>query len=303
MTVLVLGENGQLATHLRQLLPAAQFRGRRALDLADAAAISSAISAIRPAVIVNAAGYTAVDKAESEPDLAWRINADAVAAIARTAHGLDVPLVHVSTDYVFDGCKAGEYEEADPLNPLNRYGATKAAGELAVRTLCPRAWILRASWIFSEHGTNFVKTILGLAATREEIRVVGDQRGRPTYAGDLARTIVQLLERLDAGLPYGTYHAVGGPVVSWHDFAVAIVRRAHSRGLLPKQPAVTRIATAQYPTPARRPANSALRPSPALEQRLGARFDWSVGLDSVLAAPGVAARRAPSASTTNASAP
>src|SRR6185369_16645061 len=132
MTVLVLGENGQLATHLRQLLPAAQFRGRRALDLADAAAISSAISALRPTVIVNAAGYTAVDKAESEPDLAWRVNAESVAAIARTANALDVPLVHVSSDYVFDGRKVAEYDERDALNPLNVYGITKAAAELAV---------------------------------------------------------------------------------------------------------------------------------------------------------------------------
>lgn len=283
MTVVVLGETGQLATHLRRLLPTATFCGRRTLDLAQADSLPAALSALRPAVIVNAAGYTAVDKAESEPDLAWRINTDAVAAIARTARSLDVPLVHVSTDYVFDGRKSGEYEEGDALNPVNVYGVTKAAGELAVRALCPKAWILRASWVFSEHGTNFVKTILRLAATRDELQVVDDQRGRPTYAGHLAQCIARLIERRESAVPYNVYHAVGGPIVSWRDFALAIVQRAYDRRLLARCPPVRGIRTSEYPTPARRPANSALRPSVALEE-LGALSEWEVGLDEALVA-------------------
>jgi dTDP-4-dehydrorhamnose reductase len=283
MTVVVLGESGQLAAHLKDLLPDAVFAGRRTLDLAQPAAIPNALGALRPTVIVNAAGYTAVDKAESEPDLAWRINADAVAAIARTARALGVPLVHVSTDYVFDGRKRGEYEEGDALNPLNVYGITKAAGELAVRALCPKAWILRASWVFSEHGVNFVKTMLRLAASRDELRVVDDQHGRPTYAGHLARSIVRLIERPEPALPYGVYHAVGGAVVSWRDFADEILQRAYDRTLLAKRPQVRGIRTAEYPTPAKRPANSALRPSTELQRSLGVSPDWSAGLDDVLA--------------------
>jgi dTDP-4-dehydrorhamnose reductase len=281
MTVLVLGENGQLAMHLRELMPDAAFWGRRTLDLAQPEAVPGAIGALRPTAIVNAAGYTAVDKAESEPDVAWRVNAESVAAIARTANALGVPLVHVSTDYVFDGTKAGEYEEGDALNPVSVYGVTKAAGELAVRALCTNAWVLRVSWLFSEHGANFVKTMLRLAATRDELRVVEDQRGRPTYAGQVAQLIARLIERRESVVPYGIYHAVGGPVVSWRDFAVAIVRRAHERGLLARQLPVRSIRTFEYPTAARRPANSALRPSAAFE-RLGVELNWSTGLDEAL---------------------
>ncbi|HET7131671.1 MAG TPA: dTDP-4-dehydrorhamnose reductase [Gammaproteobacteria bacterium] len=281
MTVLVLGENGQLAMHLREVLPQAAFWGRRTLDLARPAAVADAISALRPTAIVNAAGYTAVDKAESEPDLAWRVNAESVAAVARTANALGVPLVHVSTDYVFDGTKTGEYEEGDALNPVSVYGVTKAAGELAVRALCPSAWVLRVSWLFSEHGANFMKTMLRLAATLDELRVVDDQRGRPTYAGQFAQLVARLIERGESDVTYGVYHAVGGPVVSWRDFALATMKRAHERGLLPRQPPVRGIRTSEYPTAARRPANSALRPSAALE-RLGVALDWSAGLDEAL---------------------
>lgn len=286
MTVLVLGESGQLATHLKELLPAAAFYGRKILDLAQPSAVPAAILALRPRVIVNAASYTAVDKAESEPDLAWRVNAESAAVVARTARELDIPLVHVSTDYVFDGQKDGQYEEADALNPVNVYGVTKAAGELAVRVLCAKAWVFRVSWLFSEHGSNFMDTMLRLAAQREELRVVDDQRGRPTYAGHLARCIARLIEQPEPGLPYGTHHPVGGPVVSRHGFAVEIVQRAYDMGLLAKRPSVHAIPTSEHPTPARRPANSALRPSIALQRVLGVSSDWSAGLTEALAARG-----------------
>jgi dTDP-4-dehydrorhamnose reductase len=280
MNVLVLGESGQLARHLRELLPAAEFWGRAKLDFGQPAEVSAAIEAYRPSAIVNAAAYTAVDKAESDRDAAWRINAEAPAMLARAAAVLDVPLVHVSTDYVFDGKKDGEYETDDPCNPVNVYGASKLAGELAVRTLCPRAWILRTSWVFSEYGSNFLKTILRLAAEREELRIVADQRGRPTYAGDLARVIAGIVvARTENHVTPGTYHAVGGPAVSWEAFASAIVAAGVRHGVLARAPRVTAIATSDYPTPARRPANSTLGPSPELTAVLGAGLDWRRGVE------------------------
>jgi dTDP-4-dehydrorhamnose reductase len=284
MTVLVLGSSGQLATHLRDVLPDARFCGRADLDLAEPARVRAAIEAVRPSAIVNAAGYTAVDKAEAEPELAWRINAESVAAAAGAATALDVPFVQVSTDYVFDGRKSAEYTEDDATHPLGVYGATKLAGEVAARTLCKKSWILRVSWLFSEHGANFVKTMLRLAATRDELRVVADQRGRPTYANDVAVVIAEMLRGSDARLPFGTYNVVGGPVVSWHEFADTIVARAFERGMLAKRVPVRAITTAEYPTPARRPANSALRPSGEIQRALGIVIDWRQGLTAVLAA-------------------
>jgi dTDP-4-dehydrorhamnose reductase len=286
MTILVLGSSGQLASHLREALPDARFCGRDALDLAEPAAVAARIEAMKPGAIVNAAGYTAVDKAESEAAVAWRVNAESVAAAALAATALDVPFVHVSTDYVFDGRKAGAYTPEDATNPLGVYGATKLAGELAARALCKKSWILRVSWVFSEHGANFVKTMLRLAATRDELRVVADQRGRPTYAGDIATLIAELLRRAnsEARLPFGTYHAVGGPAVSWHEFAETIVDQGFARGMIAKRVPVRAITTQEYPTPARRPANSVLEPSGELERRLGVAMDWSAGLATALTA-------------------
>lgn len=288
MTVVVLGSSGQLASHLKEALPNAHFLGRASLDLTDLEAIPAALDALAPSAIVNAAAYTAVDKAESEADLAWRLNTEAVAAIARTAAWLDIPLVHVSTDYVFDGHKVDAYDVNDPIRPLSVYGSTKLGGELAVRTLCPMHWILRTSWVFSEHGANFVKTMLRLAAANDTLRVVADQRGRPTYAGDLASVIAALLSHADptALLPYGTYHAVGGPVVSWHEFAETIFEAAQKRGLLARRPTVQPIPSSDYPTPAPRPYNSVLAPSEEIESALGIHMDWHRGLDIALAGIG-----------------
>jgi dTDP-4-dehydrorhamnose reductase len=286
MTILVLGSSGQLARHLRDVLPDAIFRGRDALDLGVPASVTAEIASLKPSIVVNAAGYTAVDEAESEPARAWRVNAESVAAAAVAATALDVPFVQISTDYVFDGRKTGDYAPQDATNPLSVYGATKLGGELAARTLCKKSWILRASWVFSEHGANFVKTMLRLAATRGELRVVADQRGRPTYAGDLAAAIAAIVRRADEpkALPFGTYHAVGGPVVSWHEFADLIVEQAFQRGMIAKRVPVRPITTAEYPTPAKRPANSALAPSPELGRDLEVAMDWRKGLTAAMAA-------------------
>lgn len=283
MTVLVLGSGGQLARHLRAHLPTATFAGRNSLDLTDTAAIAGYLEALDPSCIINAAAYTHVDGAEGDGSAAWRINADAVAAIARTAQQMAVPLLHVSSDYVFDGTAQRAYTEQDSPNPINVYGASKLAGELAVRSLCKRYWIVRASWVFSEHGSNFVTAMLRLARERDTLRVVHDQLGRPTYAGDLAALLARLAGDADGpSLPWGVYHLAGGTAVSWAEFAETIVRRAHAAGHIEVVPAVQRLTTAEYPTAAARPRRAVLD-GRLLQSRLGDGLaDWSVGLDAVL---------------------
>jgi dTDP-4-dehydrorhamnose reductase len=221
-----------------------------------------------------------VDRAESEPELAWRINAEAPAELARICAARQIPFVHVSSDYVFSGQSAEPFDESDPVGPASVYGRSKLGGELAVRTIHPKHWILRTSWVFSEFGANFVKTMLRLAREREELNVVADQRGRPTYAGDIAAAIVGLA-REPASVPYGIHHATGGSAVSWHEFASEIIERAHKVGLIAKKPAIHPIPTTSYPTPAKRPLNSVLTPSSSLTRI--ARFDWESGLDRTLA--------------------
>ena len=286
MTVLVLGSTGQLASHLRETLPAATFWSRAEADLSDPESLPASIIALRPTAIVNAAAHTAVDRAESEPDLAWRVNAEAPAAMARAAQALDVPLIQVSTDYVFDGSKDGAYLVTDPVAPISVYGRSKLGGELAVQTLCQKHWILRTSWVFSEFGHNFVKTMLRLSRERETLTVVDDQRGQPTYAGDLARLIHALLRDVAAApqdaLPWGRYHVGAGPVVTWRDFAERVVTRAGERGLIGRIPTVSGIPTSAYPTPARRPRNSVLATESNLTSRYPDAFDWQAGLEAVL---------------------
>jgi dTDP-4-dehydrorhamnose reductase len=278
MTTLVLGSTGQLAAHLRAVWPKAQFWSRADADLAAPSALRLKIESARPTAIVIAAAYTAVDKAESEPELAWRVNAEAPAEIARAAAALDVPLIHVSTDYVFNGLKPEPYVESDPVAPLNVYGRSKLGGELAVASIAKRYWILRTSWVFSEHGHNFVKTMLRLGRERDRLSVVADQIGRPTYAGDLARVIDALLAPAQTTVPHGLHHVGGGPVTSWHGFACSIFGEAVARGLLSRAPDVTAIPTSAYPTPAQRPLHSVLAPSPYLSPINSGIVDWTRGL-------------------------
>jgi len=280
--VLVIGRTGQLARHLQLLAPEATFWDRSQADLAHPERLQAQIEAFGPRAIINAAAHTAVDKAESERDLAWRVNSESPAAMARAAAARAIPLVHISTDYVFDGSSPRAYLESDPVSPQSVYGTTKLGGELAVRALAPHHWILRTSWVFSEYGSNFVKTMVRLGKEREELRVVNDQRGTPTYAGDLARLIVALLAQPAGAVPYGTCHVGGDPSVTWCEFASAIFASAQERRLLDKQPRVTGIPTSQYPTPARRPANSVLQPNAALHGATGVRFDWNAGLGRVI---------------------
>jgi dTDP-4-dehydrorhamnose reductase len=216
------------------------------------------VLAARPDIVVNAAAYTAVDRAEDEPAAAFAANRDGPAALARLCAAAGIPLIHLSTDYVFDGTKAGAYVESDAPRPLNVYGQSKLEGEVAVRTLSERHIILRCSWIFGGHGTNFVRAILARAVRGEGLRVVDDQRGCPTPASAIAGAIVHLAEQMAGGrdLAWGTYHFAGRDPVTWFEFAGAIVKCASP--WLATVPSLTPIPSSAYPVRARRPANSVL---------------------------------------------
>ena len=265
MSVLVFGRTGQLG-HAFEEMPGWRLVGRDEADLAEPGAAARLVAQARPAWVVNAAAYTAVDQAESEPEAARRINAEAVAEIAAAAAEAGAALLHVSTDYVYDGAKTGPWREDDPTGPLGVYGQTKLEGERLARAANPRTVILRTAWVYAPWGKNFVRTMLRLAAERPQLRIVDDQRGNPTSALDLARACRRVTETLEgapggaaAGDPrWGVYHYAGAGTVSWAGFAREIFRQAEARKLIARAPQIEPIATADYPTPARRPANSAL---------------------------------------------
>lgn len=275
--LLVFGLNGQLARELRGLAPEAIFLGRQHADLSRPERCAKVIGTIAPSVIVNAAAYTAVDRAETERDLAWKINAEAPVEMARAAKALGIPFLHVSTDYVFDGSSLTAWSEDDPTRALGQYGASKLAGEQAIADTGGRWAVLRTSWVFSAHGSNFVKTMLRLGAEREILSIVADQSGGPTPARDIAQALLHMASRmLTAETTRGIYHFAGTPDVSWADFAREIFSHA---GLTCE---VRDIATADYPTPARRPLNSRLN-CRKIERDFGiSRPDWRVGLQDVL---------------------
>lgn len=261
MRVLVFGADGQLGRELRDVAEARpiQFVGlsRADADVTRDADVAHAIADHAPAVVINAAAYTAVDCAEDEPTKALAANGKAPGTIAAACTASGIPLVHVSTDYVFDGSKTGAYTEADPVAPLGAYGRSKEEGERAVRAALDRHVIVRTSWVYGPHGGNFLKTILRLAGERDVLRVVADQRGCPTATRDLAEGLLVAAARAAAGDPvWGTYHLAGRGVTTWHEFASAIVD--HAARFTGRRPAVQPIATADFPTKAKRPANSEL---------------------------------------------
>jgi dTDP-4-dehydrorhamnose reductase len=253
MKALITGVNGQLGKELLAHAPTGWTcvaLDRAALDLSDAAAISRLVDAEQPDLVLNAAAYTAVDRAESEPILAHAINAYAPAAFSKALAGAG-RLVQVSTDFVFDGQRGHNYQPDDIRNPQSVYGASKAAGEDAAGD---EAIIVRTSWVYAAGGANFVRTMLRLMRERDELRVVADQIGSPTWARSLATTIWGLAEKDATGI----WHHRDAGIASWYDFAVAIAEEAHAVGLLDRIPAIHPIATSEYPTPARRPAFSVL---------------------------------------------
>jgi dTDP-4-dehydrorhamnose reductase len=262
MRLLIIGQHGQLAHALAERCLNADIKairlGRPALDLAGSQKILPVLSSHPADIIINTAAYTAVDKAESEPELAHRINADGAEAVAAAAETLGVPLIHISTDYVFDGRKPEPYIETDPVCPINVYGESKLAGEDAVRAASSRHAILRTSWVFSPFGPNFVKTMIRLAQKQDEIRVVSDQIGSPTSALDLADAILLLAARLARSERggFGTFHVVGSGTTSWAGLADCVFDacRRHNHPTARVVP----IGSDAFPTAAARPANSRL---------------------------------------------
>lgn len=290
MKVLVIGSSGQLA---RSLVEEASNKdmtldamGRAELDLEHPDIVKRLCAIKKPDVVVNAAAYTAVDRAESEPDRAMAVNADGVEQLASFCEQYSIPLVHISTDYVFDGSNIEPYSEADPVYPLGVYGRSKLEGERRVAKACSRHIILRTAWVFSPFGNNFVKTMLRLARTGNEISVVADQIGNPTYAPHLAQAILSLVYRIikepSNSEIWGIFHATAAGEASWYDFACEIFRQAEKFG----QPAIKihPISSAQYPTPATRPANSRLDCS-KLHQVFGLKLpDWREGTTQCVSA-------------------
>jgi dTDP-4-dehydrorhamnose reductase len=264
--------------------------GRPELDLTRPETILPALRAARPDIVVSAAAYTAVDRAESEADLAFAVNGAGAGAVAEAAATLGVPVIHLSTDYVFDGAKAAPYAEDDPTAPLGVYGASKLAGERAVARATADHAILRTGWVHSPFGRNFVKTMLGLAAARDAVRVVADERGCPTYGPDIARALVAIAGNLlasdDAGLR-GVFHLAGAGEASRAEFARAIFAGLAERG--GRAPAVIPIGSGHYPAPARRPANSRLDCSRLRQSHGIALPDWrrslACCLDRLLPSP------------------
>jgi len=263
MRFLLLGRSGQVGTELRHLAACESIDvvapDRDELDLTDLPAIDRVVAAEPWSAVINAAAYTNVDRAETEEALALAVNAEAPARLATETARRRIPLVHISTDYVFDGCKGAPYVEQDVAAPLNAYGRSKLAGERAVCAGNPRHVVVRTSWLYSPHGHNFVKTILRLAAERDRLTVVADQRGCPTAARDVARACLDIALRCASNpeqAPYGTYHFAGGGEATWFEFASTIVAMAADR--TGRSPPVVPIRTADYPTPAIRPEDTRL---------------------------------------------
>ncbi|AHL76665.1 dTDP-4-dehydrorhamnose reductase [Stutzerimonas stutzeri] len=277
MRILVCGAGGQVG---HELVDRAHAYGLEALgmtrahlDITAADQIEALVSQLKPAMIINAAAYTHVDNAETHSEQAYAVNRDGAKRLAEAARRASIPLLHISTDYVFSGEARAPYREEDQVSPTGVYGASKLAGEAAIQAVLPEHLILRTSWVYGTHGHNFVKTMLRLAHQRDSLSVVADQFGCPTQAGSIADVLLQLAQRYarEGTLTWGLYHYSGRSPCTWFDFAVEIFRQAEAKGLLAKQPQVSSITTAQYPTPARRPAWSVLD---------CAKFEATFGIDT-----------------------
>ncbi|MEC4891407.1 MAG: dTDP-4-dehydrorhamnose reductase [Oscillatoria sp. PMC 1051.18] len=260
--ILIIGKTGQLGQELEQIINSPEQKivtvGRTEIDLTEKDKLRQLIEQIQPKIIINAAAYTAVDKAEAEANLAYKINAESPKIMAQLAQKLSAFLIHVSTDYVFDGRKNFPYQETDSTNPINVYGESKLAGEKAIKAACKNYLILRTAWVYGNKGKgNFVKTMLKLGAERDEIRVVADQIGSPTWTRDLASAIANFIPHLNPEIS-GVYHYTNSGVASWYDLAVAIFEEAKILNFPIKVQRVIPITTSEYPTPAKRPAYSVL---------------------------------------------
>ncbi|MCG9544426.1 dTDP-4-dehydrorhamnose reductase [Vibrio sp. Isolate33] len=290
MRVLITGCYGQVGSCLTDQLVNKEnimIRGldREHLDITNQEAVYSAVTEFQPTIIINAAAHTAVDKAEEEVDLSYAINRDGPKYLAQAAQSVGAAMLHISTDYVFEGNKAGEYVETDATNPQGVYGKSKLAGEIAVAEACDKHIILRTAWVFGENGNNFVKSMLRLGENRDALSIVGDQFGGPTYAGDIAGALIQIAKCITQGdaVDYGVYHYSGLPHVSWFDFADTIFGVAVEHGVLANKPSLTSITTDQYPTPAKRPNNSRLGTKKITLGFSVKASDWKAALNNIQA--------------------
>ncbi|MEG4997647.1 dTDP-4-dehydrorhamnose reductase [Microcoleus sp. B4-D4] len=286
MKILLAGGSGQLAQELQSILLSSGeviAVDRTRVDLSQPETIRQAMAEIQPNLVINSGAYTAVDKAESEPELAQTVNGIAPGIFAEECEKLGATLIHFSTDYVFDGSSGSAYLETDSTNPLGTYGKSKLAGEEAIRQAGNRHIIIRTAWVYGNGGKgNFVKTMLRLGKEREEIRVVADQIGSPTWTGDLAAATAQIIPNLGPET-FGTYHYTNSGVCSWYDFAIAIFEEAEKLGFPLKIKRVIPITTAEYPTPAKRPAFSVLS-TVKISALLGVHPPhWRQGLRQMLA--------------------
>lgn len=290
MRILITGCNGQVGSSLTKQLANHESIEvlaftRENLDITNQDAVNAAVTEFEPSIIINAAAHTAVDKAEEEVELSYAVNRDGPKYLAKAAQNAGAAILHISTDYVFEGNKTGEYAETDTTNPQCVYGKSKLAGEIAVAEACDKHIILRTAWVFGDNGNNFVKTMLRLGESRDALSVVGDQFGGPTYAGDIACALIKIAKRIqqDDTVEYGIYHYSGFPHVSWFDFANAIFDVAVKNNILAKKPNLTSITTDQYPTLAKRPSNSRLS---IKKISLGFSIkasDWQVALNNIKA--------------------
>lgn len=288
MRVLITGCNGQVGYCLTESLKNKVdilALGHKGLDITDKDAVIKVVSNFNPDYIINAAAHTAVDRAEQEVELSKAINSEGPKYLAQVAQKINAVMLHISTDYVFDGEGEQPYVETDSKAPQGIYGQAKLAGEIAVAQNCQKHLILRTAWVFGEHGNNFVKTILHLARSRDELSIVGDQFGGPTYAGDIADALITMINYIDQGNQpeWGVYHFSGRPYTSWFGFAEYIFQLAQNKGVLAKKPQISSISTSDYPTPARRPANSRLDCSKIERQFSIKPSDWIAALGNIQA--------------------
>lgn len=285
MKILVTGSNGQVGQALvKQLKGEANICylavDKESLDITNKSHVKAFVAKFSPDVIINAAAYTAVDKAESEPEQADLINHIGPLNLATAANDIGAVLIHISTDYVFSGDSLNPYNESEATSPQSVYGKTKLAGEVAIQKICTKHIILRTAWVFGEFGNNFVKTMLRLANERNSLNIVDDQYGGPTYAGDIANALITIAKKVittNSNI-YGTYHYSGLPHVSWFEFANSIFKQAEQQSILSKIPDVNGIPTSDFPTPAKRPKNSRLNTSLIQKNFNLSASDWQKAL-------------------------
>lgn len=289
MKILVTGANGQVGQELLSTTLINKYSvnvvglDKQALDITNFEHVLSTLSSQKPDVVINSAAYTAVDKAEDDIDLAYSINAKGPENLAKACKILNIPLLHISTDYVFDGNKPESYLETDIPNPSGIYGKSKLAGEQAIQNIHSMHYILRVAWVFGEHGNNFVKTMLRLGKERSELSIVADQKGCPTWAKDIAETLIKLaIQTAQQPIEWGIYHFTGDNETTWHGFAQQIFDSALVNSSLTNKPTLQGITSEQYPTPAKRPLNSTLNCNKIKRALNIEQSNWLFGLNHVL---------------------